>query len=296
MGKREFYIVDVFAEEKLAGNQLAVINPADSLNPVTMQRIAKEMNFSETAFITSSGVRDKGYDVRIFTPEKEVPFAGHPALGTAFVIQKKIEKKRIDKILLNLGVGQIPVVLQWKDNQVDTLWMKQKAPIFGQEFGQEEWAEMLGLSPEDFEENYPICEVSTGAFCFIVPLKSLDAVKRAKIDLNKFDGYINTTEAKVVLIFAGETYNKDNDLNVRFFAHYLGVPEDPATGSANGCLAAYLVKYEYFGKNKIDIKVEQGLEIGRPSRLFLRSEVKDGVIDASVGGRVFMVAKGEFFI
>ena len=201
----------------------------------------------------------------------------------------------MDKIRLNLKVGQIPVTLEWKDEEIDFLWMKQKTPLFGQEFGQKPWAEMLGLDVEDFE-NYPICEVSTGVFCFVAPLKTLSAVKKAKVDLDKFYGFVEKTEAKTVLIFARETLKAENDLHVRFFAHYLGVPEDPATGSANGCLAAYLVKYKYFGKSKIDIRVEQGLEIGRPSLLLLRSEEKDGVIDVNVGGKVFMVAKGEFFI
>jgi trans-2,3-dihydro-3-hydroxyanthranilate isomerase len=296
MAKLEFYIVDVFAETKLTGNQLAVFINAKSLTADKMQRIAKEMNFSETTFITSNKDQENGYDVRIFTPENELPFAGHPTLGTAYVIQKEIIKKQVDKIHLNLKVGQIPVSLQSKNNQIDILWMKQKTPIFGNEYGPEQWTEILGLEKGDFEENYPICEVSTGVFCFIVPLKTLDAVKRAQINLNKFYEFIKNTNAKATLIFAKETYKEENDLNVRFFAHYLGVPEDPATGSANGCLAAYLVKYKYFGRNQVDIRVEQGYELGRPSLLLLKAEDSGDIIDINVGGKVFMVAKGDFFI
>lgn len=295
MENLEFYIVDVFAETRLAGNQLAVFKNAESLSSDKMQRIAKEMNYSETTFIATGGDQENGYDVRIFTPDNELPFAGHPTLGTAYVIQNEIVKKREDKILLNLKVGQIPVTLQWKDNEIDFLWMKQKAPVFGQEFGPEPWTEILGLDKEDFD-NYPVCEVSTGVFCFVAPLKTLSAVKKARVNLDKFYEFVENTEAKAVLIFAKETHKKENDLHVRFFAHYLGVPEDPATGSANGCLAAYLVKYKYFGRSHIDIRVEQGHEIGRPSLLLLRSEEKDNVIDVNVGGKVFMVAKGEFFI
>jgi len=296
MDKLEFYIVDVFAETQLTGNQLAVFNNAKSLSTDKMQRIAREMNFSETTFITSNEDQENGFDVRIFTPQKELPFAGHPTLGTAYVIQSEILKKHVDKIYLNLKVGQIPVTLKYKNNQIDILWMKHNTPIFGREFGPEQWTEILGLEEDDFEENSPICEVSTGVFCFIAPLKTLDAVKRAKINLNKFYEFIETTEAKVILIFAKETYKEDNDLNARFFAHYLGVPEDPATGSANGCLAAYLIKYNSFGRNKIDVRVEQGYEMGRPSLLILRAEEKGDVIDVNVGGKVFMVAKGRFFI
>jgi trans-2,3-dihydro-3-hydroxyanthranilate isomerase len=296
MDKLEFYIVDVFAETKLTGNQLAVFINAKSLHPDKMQRIAKEMNFSETTFITSNEDQGKGFDVRIFTPEKELPFAGHPTLGTAYVIQSEILKKHVYKIILNLKVGQIPVTVKYKNNQVDILWMKHRTPIFGREYGPEQWAEILGLEEDDFEENSPICEVSTGVFCFIAPLKTLDAVKRAQINLNKFFEFIETTDAKVILIFAKETYKEDNDLNARFFAHYLGIPEDPATGSANGCLAAYLIKYKFFGRKKIDVRVEQGYELGRPALLLLKAEEKSGVFDINVGGKVFMVAKGRFFI
>jgi trans-2,3-dihydro-3-hydroxyanthranilate isomerase len=296
MPKLEFFIVDVFAEKKLTGNQLAVFLNAKSLKTHKMQRIAKEMNFSETTFIASNGDQENGYNVRIFTPEKELPFAGHPTLGTAFIIQKEIMKERTDKIHLNLGVGQIPVTIQSKSSKTDILWMKQKTPIFGHEYGSARWAEILGLEKDDFEENYPVCEVSTGVFCFIVPLKTLSAVRRAQIDLNKFYESIKTTEAKTILLFAKDTYNEKNDLNARFFAHYYGIPEDPATGSANGCLAAYLVKFRYFGQNQIKIRVEQGHELGRPSLLLLKAGYKGNIMDINVGGKVFMIARGEFFI
>ena len=112
-------------------------------------------------------------------------------------------------------------------------------------------AEIFGLDFDDIEESYPICEVSTGVFCFIVPLKTLSAVKKASIDLKRLYKFIETSQAKTILIFTKETMKEKNDLHVRFFAHYLGVPEDPATGSANGCLVAYLVKYKYFGIKKL---------------------------------------------
>ena len=135
---------------------------------------------------------------------------------------------------------------------------------------------------------------SPGLPFIIVPLKTLDVLKQAKINRDKYFDLIRNTQAKAILIFSPQTYNHENDLNIRVFADYYGVPEDPATGSANGCLAAYLVKYRYFGKGQIDIRVEQGYEIGRPSLLLLRSEDKEGEIDISVGGRVVMVSKGEF--
>jgi len=136
-------------------------------------------------------------------------------------------------------------------------------------------------------------EISTGLPFIIVPLKNLNALKKAQIKKEAYFRLIENTDAKAILIFSPQTYKKENDLNVRVFADYYGVPEDPATGSANGCLAGYLVKYRYFENNRIDIRVEQGYEIGRPSLLFLKAEEKEDKINVSVGGKVIMTAKGE---
>jgi len=124
-------------------------------------------------------------------------------------------------------------------------------------------------------------------------LKTLDAVKRASIDRDRYFGLVEELSVKTLLIFSTETYRKENDLNVRFFADFYGVPEDPATGSGNGCLAGYLVKHNFLGKEQINVRVEQGYEIGRPSLLFLSASKKEGGIDISVGGRVVMIAKGN---
>ncbi len=296
MQKLDFNIVDVFAEEKFGGNQLAVFKNSRSLNTTEMQQIAKEMNYSETTFIRSDEQKNEGYDVRIFTPQTELPFAGHPTLGTAYVIQKEFMKTQVKKIQLNLKIGQIPVTLSYKSNQVDTLWMKQKTPIFGNTWEADIWAKILELDIDDIEEFYPIGEISTGFFCFIVPVKTLVAVKRASVNLKKFYKFIETTQAKSVLIFTKETLQKKNDLHVRFFGHYLGIPEDPATGSANGCLAAYLVKNKYFNTKKIEVRVEQGYELGRPSLLLLEAEKKGEDFSVRVGGKVYMVATGKLFL
>ncbi len=294
MEKPVFYIVDVFAEEKYAGNQLAVIRGAEALSDDEMQRVAKEMNYSETTFILSEERRDGGYDVRIFTPKTELPFAGHPTLGTAYVIQRQIVKKPINKIVLNLKVGQIPVSLTYREQDVDVLWMRQMKPTFGPTFDAESVSDVLGLDVEAVDSRFSIQDVSTGVPCIVVPLRTLDAVKLARISRDKYYKFIKETQAKTLLIFCPETYREENDLNVRFFADYYGVPEDPATGSANGCLAAYLVKHRFFGRDCINIRVEQGYEIGRPSLLLLRAEETNEGIDVNVGGRVVMVARGQF--
>jgi len=291
--KTIFYIVDVFAEEKYAGNQLAVFRGAKALSDVDMQRIAKEMNFSETTFILSDEKCEGGYDVRIFTPETELPFAGHPTLGTAYVIQHEIVKEPVDEVVLNLKVGQIPVTFSYDGKHADILWMKQLNPIFGKTLDAGLVSEVLSLDLRDIDKRFSVQEVSTGVPCIIVPLKTLDALKSARISRDRYFEFVKDTRAKTILIFCPETYKEENDLNVRFFADYYGVPEDPATGSGNGCLAGYLVKHRYFGKDRIDIRVEQGYEIGRPSLLLLKAEEKGEGIDVYVGGKVAMVAKGQ---
>jgi trans-2,3-dihydro-3-hydroxyanthranilate isomerase len=295
MGKYQFYIVDVFAEEKYAGNQLAVVRDAAALSDSQMQKITKEMNYSETTFILSEEPRDGGYDVRIFTPGAEVPFAGHPTLGTAYIIQKEIIKKPIDKVILNLKVGQIPVAFQNAGEGGNILWMKQIEPTFGEVLDGSDIARALTVNKDDIDDRFPIQEVSTGLPFIIVPLKTLDATKRSKINKDVFFKLIENTQAKMVLLFCPETYQLDNNLNVRVFCDYYGISEDPATGSGNGCLAGYLVKHRYFGTSQIDVRVEQGYEIGRPSLLYLKAQDKDGKIDVNVGGKVIMVAKGQLF-
>jgi trans-2,3-dihydro-3-hydroxyanthranilate isomerase len=293
MAKYQFYIVDVFAEEKYAGNQLAIVRDAAGISDSQMLRITKEMNYSETTLILSEQPREGGYDVRIFTPAAEVPFAGHPTLGTAFVIQREIMKEPAETVILNLKVGQIPVSFSHGDGKPDVLWMRQIEPVFGRTIVPIGISEVLDLDRGDIEERFPIEEVSTGMFFVIVPLKTLDAVKRAKVARDKYFQLIENLHAKAILVFCPQTYNNDNDLNVRVFCDYYGISEDPATGSGNGCLAAYLVKHRYFAKDQIDIRVEQGYEISRPSLLYLRAENTQGKIDVSVGGRVVMIAKGQ---
>jgi trans-2,3-dihydro-3-hydroxyanthranilate isomerase len=293
MRKCTFYIVDVFAEKKYTGNQLAVVRGAEALSDIEMLQIAKEMNFSETTFIYSEQKYNSGYDVRIFTPEKEVPFAGHPTLGTAYVIQREIIREPVETIILNLKIGQIPVTLNYSSEKIDILWMEQMSATFDRIFEHEQISQVLNLNKREIDDRFPIQEVSTGLPFIIIPLKTLDALKQAKVNRDKYFELIKNTQAKAMLIFCPQTYDQENDLNIRVFADYYGVPEDPATGSANGCLAGYLVKYRYFGKGQIDIRVEQGYEIGRPSLLFLRAEEKGEKIDVSVGGKVIMIAKGE---
>jgi trans-2,3-dihydro-3-hydroxyanthranilate isomerase len=292
MGKTAFSIVDVFAEEKYTGNQLAVILNGQALITPQMQRIANEMHFSETTFICSPMQSNGGYDVRIFTPAIEVPFAGHPTLGTAHVIRQNAGRPKPETVILNLKVGQIPVTFRTDKAGNEVAWMKQKPPTFSRTFEPRDFCRVLNLAEADFSGDFPIQEVSTGLAFIIVPLKTLDAIKRARVNYDAQLSLLKENQAGI-LVFAPQTYKKGNDLNVRVFVDAYGIVEDPATGSGNGCLAGYLAKHRFFGASKVNARVEQGCEIGRPSLLHLQSEETHGEIEVNVGGRVIPVAEGE---
>ena len=279
---REFFITDVFNEGAFSGNQLATITDAEDLTTEEMQSIARGFNFSESTFIIGGDIT-KGYDVRIFTPTDELPFAGHPTLGTAYLIENQIEKSGFDKLDLNLGVGKITVT--FADDGV--LWMKQRSPEFGKIVSRELVADALGLTPSDIKEDYPAQFVSTGLEFLVVPLSSMDALKRCELRKSLGLG---------TFVFFDEGYSKAQSISARMFAQGAGIAEDPATGSANGCLAAYLVEHEFFGSDQIDLMVGQGYEINRPSTLYLVANKKDGEFDINVGGRVNLIAKGELLI
>lgn len=291
----QFYIVDVFAEAPFAGNQLAVFRGAPDDD--TMQALAREMNYSETTFITSDTPHNGGYDVRIFTPNQELPFAGHPTLGTAFIIWQELLDGAGKHITLNEKVGPIPVEI----SDEGYFWMQQNPPQFGHEYTAGEMAVALNLSVDDIDTRYPVQEVSTGLPFIIVPLKTLDACKRAKINDVQFlqmlappqsDGVLG---AQAVFVFSPEAQAAENDLHARCFVGVLAGPaEDPATGSANGCFAGYLIEHNYFHSPHIQKRVEQGYEIGRPSLILLDAQREPERISVRVGGRVQMMARGEF--
>jgi trans-2,3-dihydro-3-hydroxyanthranilate isomerase len=291
VGGIRFYIVDVFAEEKYAGNQLAVFRTGE-LSDQLMQRIAKEMHYSETTFIIAESARDGGYDVRIFTPAEEVPFAGHPTLGTAHILRTEVAPSPPEQIVLNLKVGPIPV--SFKDDDAGGIYsMKQIEPTFGDRLDAQALAPVLNIEVADIDTRFPVEQVSTGLPFIIVPLRSLDALRRARVDRTRYFDLIANTWAKPVLAFTDQPHKPRNDIAVRVFVDCFDIPEDPATGSGNGCLAAYLARHRYWGEPHIDVRAEQGYEIGRPSLLYLHAEDQEGGIDVFVGGRVVTVAQGE---
>lgn len=289
-----FYILDVFAERKYAGNQLAVVlDFGRSLSDAQMQAIALEMNYSETTFLLSDAPRDGGYEVRIFTPGCEVPFAGHPTIGTAYTILQQVQCGKGMEVTLNLKAGKIPVRVERQADGQELLWMHTLPPTFGRVLDRVAMADALGLGEGDLDGRFEVQIVSTGLPFPIVPVRSLEAIKRARCDGEKLATLLGERgEFAAAFLFCAETEDPGNQVHARMFAPFCGVAEDPATGSANSCLAGYLSRYEFFGSPEVDLCVEQGIEVNRPSRLYLRTRRADEAIEVFVGGKCVVTASG----
>ena len=291
----QFRILDVFAETKYSGNQLGVFLCETALPEETMQRMARELNFSESVFLLSREESDAPVGIRIFTPAHEVDFAGHPSLGAAFAAYNYLLKDRPDTVRLLTKAGIIPVEMPKEEG--GPLWMRQIPPVFGEEFATSELADILSIDADAILGKYPVQDVSTGLPHIIIPVATLGALRAAKVNKEKYFRFIEHAHAKNLLLFCLEARSGTHGVSVRMFADYLGIPEDPATGSGNGCLAGYLVKHRIMNSRKIECVVGQGHEIGRPSLLFLKAEERDdGAIDIMVGGRVFEIASGEWMV
>lgn len=283
----KFYIVDCFAEEKYQGNELLVVVADRPVSDEEQQKIAREINFSETTFILSDKKENGGYDIRIWTPNVgEVPFAGHPTLGTAYVIRKMMEEGSTDTIKLNLKVGQIPVFAA-ENGQT----MSQNPPEFGTIIEKKEIAEIYGISEDDIMDEYPIQWVSTGLESVIIPLNNRQALSKLQCDKDKFMEYVKRhPECYCNHLFFVDM--GDNVLDARCLME--DFVEDPATGSANGDLAGYVIKHSYFGTNDAAYTVHQGKDMGRPSVLHIHAAENNGDWTIEVGGNCYIVASGEW--
>jgi trans-2,3-dihydro-3-hydroxyanthranilate isomerase len=289
--KREFIICDVFARKRFEGNQLAVFPDAAGMSDEEMQSLAREIHFSETTFILSDRPNQRGWPVRIFTPAREVPFAGHPTLGTAFVIWDSFLGRKAEEVKLDLKVGVVPVAVEERGER---LVMTQVPPVFGAMVEPAAAARVLGLELSDIDSRFPVQEVSTGLPFVIVPVTTLAAMQRVKVNLAEYYRLTDRLEAKAMLACSPETIDPQCRLHVRVFCDYYDVPEDPATGSANGCLCAWLVRHRYLGTSEFAIQTEQGMEMKRPSLLYLRGGERDGSITVRVGGKVVVAGRGQF--
>jgi len=261
-----------------------------------MQGMALEMNFSESTFIESPTNSVYAAKVRIFTPARELQFAGHPTIGTSFVLKRTgIVRTAAQNVLLELGIGPIPV--DYMDD--GSIRMKQNEPEFLDIWADKKAiASALNIDPSEIDTQSPMQWVSTGFPFLMVPLKSLEAVKKANPNpaeiMTALDGQIS----KLVLIFSRETVNADSDLHVRMFGPEVGVVEDPATGSAAGPLTAYVEQYNLLRRNNPGraIVIEQGYEIKRPSKLTANVIGTDDFTGVYVSGMTRLIAEGTFFL
>jgi trans-2,3-dihydro-3-hydroxyanthranilate isomerase len=284
---------DVFSSRPLEGNSLAVFPDGRGLTDAEMQSIAKEMNLSETTFIlprVAAVEQERGIRVRIFTVQEELPFAGHPTLGTAFALRGH---SGAQAIVLELNVGKVPV--HFEDHAAEAAFgeMTQIDPAFGEQHDREAVARATGLSIQDFDDSLPIETVSTGVPFTVTPLKSLTVIQNLHIDSQRAAGYLEKTGGKFFYFVTRETLARDARLHARML-FYNG--EDPATGSAAGCCAAWMVAH---GVAAVDerVLIEQGLEMKRPSRIFVRSSQRDNrIVNVRVGGHAVEIMRGELFL
>jgi len=286
------HILDVFAESPLSGNQLAVVEAAGDLSTDQMQAIALETNFSETTFITGPEQADGGFPVRIFTPAAELPFAGHPTLGTAWLIRNRLLSDRPDEVLLNLGVGQVPVTFEETEG-VEVGFLRAPEATLGDIVAAQDVAPSLGLSIADIDDALPAQQVSAGLDFLIVPLRNAAALSKCQPSRDGFEKLASRGIRPFVYAFCPEAMSPENDLGARFFFDANGIREDPATGSATGALGGYLLHNRYSSESDFFLRIEQGVQMGRPSLLRLRGSLGNGAVTVSVGGRVFHTVRGE---
>ena len=291
--KLQMVQLDVFSDARFRGNQLAVILDGSGLTDDQMQSIARETNLSETTFVlprepeveTAKGIR-----VRIFTVVEELPFAGHPTLGTAFAIRNSSET---EQITLDLNVGSVSVRFENRPGQLAFGEMTQVDPKFGTQHERAAVAQATGLNIEDFDPNLPIETVSTGVPFTVTPLRSLERIRNLRIDQSRAAEYLSKGDGKFFYFVCRETMNPDARLHARMI-FYNG--EDPATGSAAGCATAWMVAHDV-AKPEERVLIEQGIEMRRPSKIFVRASKKDNrVVNVRVGGHAVEVIRGEIFL
>lgn len=304
MKEYRFVQVDVFTDAPFGGNPLAVFPDAEGLNAADMLRLAREMNLSETTFVFPPQAPKADFKVRIFTPAREIPFAGHPVVGTHWVLahlDRVALQEPVTEVQFELGVGVLPADLHVAEGVVERVVMTQDRPTFHAVLEDlSDLADGLGLATEAITETgFPVQVVSTGMPQMMVPVRSLADVRSLSADelnvaaLNRACRAVGT---ECVMIFTRETEQPASTVHVRMFAPLLGVPEDPATGSANGALGAYLVHHRVIPLTEptVHIVSEQGAELDRPSTLYVEVDHRDGEpTGVRVGGEVTPLIQGR---
>lgn len=302
MRRFRYIHLDVFTDRLFGGNQLAVFVEAAGLTGELMQAVAREMNFSESAFVLPA--EEPGTDVRlrIFTPVAELPMAGHPTIGTAFALAHTgwIVSGQ-DRVVFGEGIGPVPVGLEWRA-ALNFAWMSQSPPVFGPRLDRPEIAAAaVGLDPRDLAAGPPIEQVSCGVPFVLIPLATRAAVDRAEADPQGLRALAKAMgrDHVQVFLFSTERQGDEADAYSRMFAPGLGVAEDPATGSAGGPLGSYLVRHGLIPRDRAGALVSlQGVRMGRLSRIAIDIglDQSGAITHVKVGGHAVVAGEGEMYV
>ena len=297
----DYFIVDVFTTAALAGNPLAVVMNTAQLTSQQMQSIAREFNLSETTFVERRPApieAAEGVRVRIFTTAEELPFAGHPTLGTASVLRLTAPattgSKTVHDSVITLAENVGPIPVRFSDSDSLFAEMTQRDPEFGSEFDPAEVARLCGLSLEDLDPAAPPQMVSTGTAFAIVLLRSIEALGRLRVFQAEATAFLRSRGARWFYILAPSA-DENGTKCFRARMQFNG-GEDPATGSAAGCAVSYLVRRN-LAPSGVQFLIRQGVEMGRPSEIFVSARASEPrVTDVRVAGSTVLVAKGQLFL
>ncbi len=281
-----FYQVDVFTDHIFGGNPLAVFTDCQNFKEEDLQKVAREMNLSETTFVYPPSTDEVDFDVRIFTPTREILFAGHPTLGTAFVLRKNCAVTA-NPLRLNFKAGIISV---WEER--DKSFMQHPpAKTLHELDPSEKIAQALGLTLNDLDEKFPVRVVSTGFPALIVPIININKIKEIVINIQTLNEVLEPLGIDMIYPFCLETLDLENTVHVRAFAPGCGIPEDPATGSVAGAMGAYWASLD--SNEEITMVIEQGYEMQRPSLIYVEVSKQGGEIQKiRVGGQCQSVFTG----
>jgi len=296
---RRYVTLDVFTSERFAGNPLAVVLGAEGLDDAAMQRIAKEFSLSETVFVLPPSEPRQRADIRIFTPARELPFAGHPTVGTAVLLALLDQDGQEGAVAFGLKeqVGIVPCAVEVKDATSGTARFRlPRLPfVWGEGKETKDCAWALGLDPTEigFEQHVP-SRHSAGVAYDLVPVSSLDALARSKPHNEAFDKAFGDSDHPAAYVYARIPDAEGLRFRARMYGPGMGIGEDPATGSAAAAFAGALMQCEPLGDGEHDIVIEQGVEMGRPSEIVLQMVIKGGaLVSAEIGGGAVMVSRGE---
>jgi len=292
----DFVQVDVFTNRPLYGNPAAVIFEADDLPAQTMQKIAREMNLSETVFILNPTISEADYRIRIFTPKNELPFAGHPTIAAAHAVRLRYpDKAALPLLRQECGIGIVPVEVI-SCNSRTLLRMTQDTPTCSEApLSRATMAQMLGCADSDLADS-AFEVVSTGIPWLIAELSSLEAVSTLAPDLRLIEQACSALNATGLTVFTERTDETAARIRVRTFAPGEGVAEDPACGSCNGCVAAYIARHKHGGESAGSYVAEQGIEIDRDSLIYASWERIGKTLSVRIGGEAVVSASGKLHV